>query len=100
MANLEVSIPHNLTQDEAVSRIKNLLTETRNTHNDKISDLREDWNGYVGDFSFTAQGFDISGILTVTPSSVELKGKIPFALSLFKGQIAKIIYDQASKILS
>ena len=100
MANLEMEIPHSLSQEEAVIRIKNMLTGLKNDHGDKISDLKEDWNGNVGTFSFTAQGFDIAGTLTVHPSTVELKGKLPFAVSLFKGAITKTIYEQASRVLS
>ena len=100
MANLEVSVPHNLSEEEALSRIKNMFTQVKREHGDKISNLKEEWNGNVGNFSFTAQGFDIAGTLTVNPSNVELQGKIPFALSLFKGAITKTIEQQATKVLS
>ena len=100
MANLDVAIPHSLSQDEALTRIKNMFTQMKEEHGDKISNLQEEWNGYVGNFSFSAKGFDIAGTLTVNPSNVELKGKIPFALSLFKGAITKTIEQQATKLLS
>ena len=100
MANLEVAIPHNLSQEEALNRIRNMFTQMKQEHGDKISNLKEEWNGNAGNFSFTAKGFDIAGTLTVNPSNVELKGKIPFALSLFKGAITKTIEQQATKILS
>ena len=100
MANLDVEIPHNLTQEEAIERIKKLLGEIKRKHGDRISDLKENWEGNVGDFSFTAQGFDISGNLEVDSSTVKLTGKIPLALSLFKGQISKTIYEEGSRILS
>ena len=41
MANLDVVIPHNLTQDEAIERIKKLLGEIKRKHGDRISDLKE-----------------------------------------------------------
>jgi hypothetical protein len=100
MANLDVVIPHNLTQDEATERIKKLLAEIKRKHGDRISDLKENWEGNVGDFSFTSQGFSVSGNLEVSSSDVKLTGKIPLALSLFKGLISKTIYDEGSKILS
>ena len=100
MSNLEVAIPHNLSQEEALNRVKNMFTQMKNEHGDKISNLKEQWNGNEGNFSFTAQGFDIAGTLTVNPSNVELKGEIPFALSLFKGAITKTIEQQATKMLS
>jgi Putative polyhydroxyalkanoic acid system protein (PHA_gran_rgn) len=100
MANLEMTIPHSLPQEEAIKRIKNQFTEMKNNHGDKIKNLKEDWNGNVGNFSFSFQGFDISGILTVDHSSVELDGKIPVAVSLFKEAIKKTIYDKAVEVLS
>ena len=100
MANLEVVVPHNLSKEEALSRIRNMFTQMKQEHGDKISNLKEEWTGNAGNFSFTAQGFDIVGTLTVNPSNVELKGKIPFTLSLFKGAITKTIEQQATKILS
>jgi hypothetical protein len=100
MATLEMSIPHRLPREEALKRIKTLLSETRKDHGDKISDLTEEWNGDTGHFSFNAKGFDISGTLAVTDSAVEVHGKIPIAVSLFKGTITKMINEKASELLS
>ncbi|MBS1533205.1 MAG: polyhydroxyalkanoic acid system family protein [Bacteroidetes bacterium] len=100
MPTLEMTIPHNLPQQEALQRIKNLLSETKREHGDKIQNLEENWNGNEGNFSFKAMGYDISGTLTVNPSSVELNGKIPFAVSLFKGTITKMINEKAAQLLS
>jgi hypothetical protein len=72
----------------------------KKNHSDKIANLKVDWNGYVDSFSFTAQGFNISGTLIVNRSTVNLKGKIPFAISLFRGKITKTIHEEAAKILS
>ena len=100
MANLDVVIPHNLTRDEATERIKKLLAEIKRKHRDRISDLKENWKGNIGDFSFTAQGFKVSGNVEVNSSKVQITGKMPLALSLFKGLISKTIYEEGSKILS
>jgi len=100
MSNLEIAIPHNLSQEEALTRVKNMFTQIKKEHGDKISNVKEEWQGNSGNFSFTAQGFTIAGNIAVTPSHVELIGKIPFALSLFKGAISKTIQEQATKMLS
>jgi hypothetical protein len=100
MASLEMSIQHHLSQDEALKRIKNLLSETKKEHGDKIGDLKETWDGNVGYFSFNTKGFDISGTLTVGPSTVELNGKIPFVVSLFKGKIIRAIDEKAAELLT
>ena len=100
MATLEMNIPHSLPREEALKRIKNLLSETKKAHGDKIADLMEEWNGNTGNFSFSAKGFDISGTLTVTGSFVELKSKIPFAVSLFKAKITNAINEKATELLA
>jgi len=100
MPSLEMTIPHSLPQEEALQRIKNLLSETTREHAGQIQNLVETWNGNEGNFSFKAMGYDISGMLTVSPSSVELNGKIPFAVSLFKGQITRMINEKAGQLLS
>ena len=100
MASLNMSIPFSIPQEEALKRIKNLLTETKKEHGDKIDNLKERWNGNVGTFSFTAKGYDISGTLTVQRSTIELDGKIPFAVSLFKGAITRAINEKATELLA
>jgi hypothetical protein len=99
MANFDMSIPHNLPQEEALKRIQNLLTETRKEHGDKISDLTEKWNGNTGEFSFKAMGFAISGTLIVNENTISLDAELPFAASLFKGKIQELITERAEKLL-
>lgn len=100
MASLELSVPYSISQEEALSRIKNLLTETKKEHGDKIKDLQETWEGNTGTFSFTAMGYDLAGTLTVAPGNIHLDAKIPFAVSLFKGTIVKAITEKANQLLA
>jgi len=100
MASLEVDVPFSITQYEALTRIKNLLSDTAKENAAIIKNLHEEWDGNTGKFSFTAQGFDISGILAVQSGNVHLDAKIPMALIMFKGAIAKVITDKASQLLA
>ena len=100
MAKLDISIPHTLTEEIALDRVRNLLGEVKSTHGDKISGLSESWNGNTGQFSFTAAGFKISGTLRVSASDVNLNGTLPFAASFFRGTIESTIREEAEKILS
>ncbi len=100
MAKLSIDIPHRLPQEEALQRIKNLLAETKRDHGDQVADLTENWEGNTGTFSFRLKGFDIAGTLTVTTSEVQLRGQIPFALSLFKGKITSMITGKANELLA
>lgn len=95
-----MTIPFSISREEALKRIKRLLSETKKEHGDKIDNLKEQWDGNVGTFSFTAKGYDISGTLTVQDSTIELNGKIPFTVSLFKGAITKAINEKAAELLA
>jgi hypothetical protein len=100
MANFDMSIPHQLSQGDALQRIKQVLGEVKKEHGDKISNLTENWNGNTGEFSLTIMGFAISGKLAVNPSTVDIEAELPFAASLFKGKIKSLISDKASQLLA
>ena len=100
MPSLDLSIPHQLSQEEALSRIKRLWSDTKRDHSGMISDLKENWEGNKGTFSFSAKGYDISGNLEVQPSSIEIRSQVPFAVSLFKGMIANMVQQKAKELLS
>ena len=99
MPNFKMSVPHRLSQDEALGRIKKLLAQLRTRHSDKISDLREDWNGYVGGFSGSAKGMSVSGTLAVSPSEVIIEATLPFLAKPFKGRIELFIRAEAARLL-
>jgi Putative polyhydroxyalkanoic acid system protein (PHA_gran_rgn) len=100
MPSLDISIPHQLSQDEALNRIKRLLSEAKRDHGDKITELQESWDGNTGTFSFSAKGYDVSGSLEVHPNTIELRSKVPFAVSLFKGVITSMITQKAKELLA
>jgi Putative polyhydroxyalkanoic acid system protein (PHA_gran_rgn) len=100
MSSLDFSIPHKLTQEEALKRIKNLLNDAKRDHANLISNLQENWEGNKGTFSFSAKGYDVSGELIVHPNSIDIHSKVPFALTLFKGMITGMITQKANELLS
>ncbi|MDF2192462.1 polyhydroxyalkanoic acid system family protein [Paraflavitalea sp. CAU 1676] len=99
MSALNLNIPHQLSQDEALKRIKSLLTNLKEEQKDVISNVAENWQGEKGDFSFSAKGFDLAGNIQVTPSNVEINADLPFALSFFKGMIGSVITNKANELL-
>ena len=99
MPKLELHIPHNLTQSEALSRIQNFLPQLKEQHSDKIKDLEESWNGNTGEFKFKISGFKVSGTLQIGEDNVLIKGELPFAAILFKGQIEETIKLKAEELL-
>lgn len=99
MSNLDISIPHSLSQQDATTRIKQLLTKLQQEQKDVIQDVKEDWEGNNGSFSFKAKGFDIAGNISVEPDKVSITGDLPFMLSFFKGKIKEVIEKQGQAVL-
>ncbi|WP_276501155.1 polyhydroxyalkanoic acid system family protein [Terrimonas pollutisoli] len=100
MATLDISIPHQLTPQEALSRIQGLLQQLQRDQADTIKDVKETWDGNEGEFSFSAKGFDLSGKIKVEENFVHIDGNLPFALSFFKGKISEVIKEKAGVLLS
>lgn len=100
MSNLTVEVPHQLTKEEALARIKNLLVNLKEEQKEIVSDVKEEWSGDQGNFSFSAKGFELSGDIRVSESSVVINAQLPFAVALFKGAIQNIIEQRAKALLS
>lgn len=100
MSALALNIPHSLPREEALSRIKQLLTNLKQEQKDNISNVQENWQDNKGNFSFKAKGFDLSGDIQVTDKEVQIHSELPFALSFFKGMIASMITNKATELLA
>jgi hypothetical protein len=100
MSKLTLNIPHSQTQEEALSRIKQLLGRLQEEQKGTVTNVQEIWNGPNGNFSFSAKGFNIAGTIQVKENEVQLDSDLPFAVSLFKGQIASLITEKANALLA
>jgi hypothetical protein len=100
MPKLNMNIPHQLTQDEALKRIQSHFGEMKNDFGDKISNLQEEWKEYTGTFSFSFMGFSVSGTMSVNPSEVKLSGSLPLAATLLKGKLESTIRERAKTLLA
>lgn len=100
MPGFHVSVAHNLTQEEAVRRMQNLLRDVKAEFADKIGDLREVWDGHIGTFRFSAMGMPVDGILTVNPEQVDIAGNLPFAAMFFRERIESLIRERAEALLA
>ena len=99
MPNFSMSVPHHLTQDEALRRIKNRLAQLKAQYSHKLGTLQEDWNGNVGTFSGSAAGSSASATLIVTPSEVIIQGTLPVIATFFSGKIEALIRKEMSTLL-
>ena len=99
MPKLEITIPHDLSQAEALNRIQQFIPELKAQHSDRISDLEESWLGNTGSFKFKISGFKVEGDIEVNATSVVIRGSIPFLALAFKGQIESTIRQKAEELL-
>ncbi|HUO56164.1 MAG TPA: polyhydroxyalkanoic acid system family protein [Candidatus Paceibacterota bacterium] len=93
---MQVTIPHKDSEIAAITKVKKVLNESRSKLAAHVTDVEEKWEGNVLHYAFTAQGYRITGTLTVKDKLFELYAKLPLTLRLFEGRIQKMIQEQAS----
>ena len=99
MSKLNLNIPHQLSKEEALDRIRHMLENLKKEQKNTISNVKEQWEGDTGNFSFTAKGFKLAGNIQVNDSNVEINSDLPFAVSFFKGKISSLITEKAQELL-
>jgi hypothetical protein len=100
MPTLNISVPHQLTQDEALRRIQDTIAQAKIQYAGKVTISEENWSGYAGTFTASGSGQTVSGSIAVNPSDVTIQSSLPFAAILFKGRIQSGVRDKLTTILS
>ena len=100
MSSLNISVPHQLPQGEALNRIRQAVAQAKEQYSDKITDFQETWNGHVGTFNVSAMGFSVPGSISVNPSEVSLQASLPLFATAFKGTIESFVRDHLTKLLA
>jgi putative polyhydroxyalkanoate system protein len=100
MPKFGVRVPHTLTKDEARSRLERFVDVIEQKYADKVSDLKQSWEGDVLRFHFKSYGIAIDGEITVADNALNLVGDLPFAAMMFKGKIESEIRDSLEKIVA
>ena len=100
MPNLTVSVSHQLSQNEALRRIKRAVAQAKKQYSEKIDQLSESWEDYVGTFIASAMKQKASGTVNVKPTDVTVEIALPFFASVFKPKIESGIRDALTRILA
>lgn len=100
MPSLSITTPHTLTAEEATARLKSFFEKLKERHQDKVSNLEEQWQDNRLSYSFSTYGFHIKGDLTVEPNEVKVSGSLPFAAMMFKGKIEQSVREELEKLLA
>lgn len=100
MPSLTINTPHSLGAEEAKSRLQKLFGKLKEQYQSQISNLEEKWDDNRLEYSFSTNGFNIKGDMTVEPNEVKVNGSLPFAAMMFKGQIEQTVKSELEKLLA
>ena len=99
-----MDVPHKLGTEGALQRMKGFLTGKQIASPGKIKNLKENWDGNIGKFSFTAKEemeVELSGKIVVEESNISLNLELPYAVKFLKGgEIKKGIEEEAATLLA
>ncbi len=95
---MKVSIPHKLSEIEAITRVRKILHESRSKLAEHLTEVEEKWEGNTLHFAFTAQKQHIRGTLEVKDHVFNIYAKLPLMMRLFEGKIEKMIKEQAGQM--
>ena len=99
MPKFNITLPHPLSQQDAIDRLSRFAETLREKFQDKVSDLKQSWDGNVLNFGFKTYGIAIAGKITVTDKQLVVDGDLPFTAMMFKGKIETEIREQLAKLL-
>src|SRR4051812_20907923 len=100
MPKFGVRVPHNLTKDEARSRLERFIEMLEAKFANQVGDLQQSWDGDTLKFHFKTYGIPLNGGITVADKELNLAGDIPFAAMMFKGKIESEIREQLEKLVA
>jgi Putative polyhydroxyalkanoic acid system protein (PHA_gran_rgn) len=99
MPSYQVTVPHQLGQDSARSRVETFLESVQREYAAHVSNVSGEWSGNGLAFRFLASGLNVSGTLVVEESLVVVTGPLPLAALFFRGQIERTIRDELQRLL-
>lgn len=99
---MRITHTHNLSNDEAFTRINNLLNNLQKKYADKISNPQTEWDLTKTKMEFSVQimGSNLSGNVFLEKHLVIIEGTIPFKFIIFSGTIENMIKQELIKLLS
>ncbi|HXG58710.1 MAG TPA: polyhydroxyalkanoic acid system family protein [Thermoanaerobaculia bacterium] len=95
---MRITIPHNLSKDEARRRLEQRLGDLVKQFGHYASDLEQHWNGDRMDFGFKAKGISGKGSVEITDSEVIIEGKLPLMAKPFEPRIRSAIEREAESV--
>jgi len=97
---MRIDYKYSCEKQVAYQRIDNLLGELTKQYSDIISNPHKEWNSSKDEmkFSFSANGFNIRGSISLKKDGLILNGDLPWATKLFKGKIESTIKSKLEEM--
>jgi hypothetical protein len=87
VANVTVSVPHQLTREEAKRRIQENIRQAEQQHGGMLGTIEQRWTGDRLDFAVSPAGQRVAGFATVDDKEVHLEVVLPGLLGLLAGTV-------------
>jgi len=97
---MTIQLKHNLERENGIICAEKIFKQLSEEYKDEFSDLKQETNGNIIDFSFRIKGMHIKGTILVEKDNVVIESKLPFALKLFQKTIEDKIRENADKMIS
>jgi hypothetical protein len=97
--NLTMSIPHQLTREEAKRRIQEGLDQARRQFSGVLGQVEGRWDRYTLDLTVVGAGQDITARALVEERTVEVAVALPWMLALLAGRVRREIERHARQLL-
>ena len=78
MPKLNVSVPHALSQQEAMERLNRFVDLLRDNYQEHVSGLEQSWEDSTLRFQCKTYGIPVQGKITVTDHELNVNGELPF----------------------
>jgi hypothetical protein len=96
--NFTMSIPHNLTREEAKSRLQTAIAQARQQYG-AVLHLEERWDTDILSFIITAAGQSVSGKVFVEDTAVRVEAMLPWMLRMLAAPLIHRIEQQGRAAL-
>jgi putative polyhydroxyalkanoate system protein len=100
MPKFAVRVPHQLTQEEARSRLERFAERLQEKFADQVGDLQQSWEGDTLRFQFKTYGIPLKGGIAITENELSLDGDLPFSAMMFRGKIESAIREQLERLVA
>ena len=99
MNTVDIKVPHSISPEEALRRIKELVTNLQREHSANVKNVKEKWTGQEGSVSFSVKGMSVAAKIYVGVDTVRVSSRLPFLLSFYRNKITKTIWEKGTEIL-